>query len=194
MRHSQTIDISTFLVCAYFHAKFSRFSHWIYPCFIIWGLDRLIRVIRLLLFNSEHMMNATAELLSDDLVRLRFQRPPYFRWAPGQTAYLTIPSVSRLPFEAHPFTIASFDFNHFEVPGKKGRQQKPTQINQAEQSLGCSTPLWNEVVFFINVRKGFTARLKEAVVKSDKIEVFMDGPYGYSPDLGSYDTSVLIAG
>jgi len=140
-------------------------------------------------------MDATAELLSDDFVRLRLHRPSHFHWTPGQTAYLIMPSVSRLPFEAHPFTIASFNSNIFDVPEEqKPRGEKSTQFSLAEHALGSSVPFWKEVVFFINVRSGFTARLKEAALKGDKLKVFIDGPYGPSPNLGSYDTSVLIAG
>jgi ferric-chelate reductase len=142
------------------------------------------------------MMNATAELLSEDFVRLRLHPPSYFRWAPGQSAYLIIPSVSRLPFEAHPFTISSIDSNHSDVLDElEPRDQQPnTQISFAGPVLGSSAQFWNELVFFINVRKGFTARLKEAALRGDKVKVFIDGPYGPSPNLGSYDTSVLIAG
>jgi hypothetical protein len=177
----------------------ARFAYWIYPCFIIWGLDRLTRILRLVVFNfrrkSDSMMDATTELLSDDFVRLRFHRPSHFHWAPGQTAYLIMPSVSRLPFEAHPFTIASFDSDLFSVlEEQKPQSEKPTQTSLAERSLGSSAPFWKEVVFFINVRKGFTARLKEAALKGDKVKVLLDGPYGPSPNMGSYDTCVLIAG
>jgi NAD(P)H-flavin reductase len=106
-----------------------------------------------------------------------------------------MPSVSRLPFEAHPFTIASFDSNLFPtLKDQKAQGEKPTQVSSAERGLGSSAPFWKEVVFFINVRKGFTARLKEAALKGDKVKVSLDGPYGSSFDLGSYDTSVLIAG
>ncbi|KAG1768915.1 ferric reductase NAD binding domain-containing protein [Suillus placidus] len=192
----------TFLIGAYFHAQDFQFGFWIYPCFIIWGLDRLIRFLRLVVFNHSYFgfksgstMDATAELLSDDFVRLRFHRPSHFHWTPGQTAYLIIPSVSRLPFEAHPFTIASFNSTLFDVP----KEQKPTsekydEISLAEGNLGSSAPFWKELVFFVNVREGFTARLKDAALKGDKVKVFVDGPYGPSPNLGSYDTSVLVAG
>ncbi|KAG2095889.1 ferric reductase NAD binding domain-containing protein [Suillus discolor] len=194
--------VSIFLIGAYIHTQDSDVAFWIYPCFVIWGLDRLIRTLRLVVFNHSYFgfrsgstMDATAELLSDDFVRLRFHRPSHFHWTPGQTAYLIMPSVSRLPFEAHPFTIASFNSTLFDVP----KEQKPTsekcaEISLAEGNLGSSAPFWKELVFFINVREGFTARLKDAALKGDKVKVFVDGPYGPSPNLGSYDTSVLIAG
>lgn len=187
-----------FLIGAYVHTQNFSVAFWIYPCFVIWGLDRLIRVIRLVVFNHSYfglrsgsMMDATAEFLSGDFVRLRLHRPSHFHWAPGQTAYLIMPSVSRLPFEAHPFTIASLNSTLFDVP----EEQEPTSEKCAEIDLAKGVaPSWKELVFFINVRKGFTARLKDAALKGDKIKVFVDGPYGPSPNLGSYDTSVLIAG
>ncbi|KAH7890610.1 ferric reductase NAD binding domain-containing protein [Phlebopus sp. FC_14] len=183
-----------FLVCSYVHTQYASMTYWVYPCFVIWGLDRLIRVIRLVLFNhlyfgfsSGSKMDATIELLSEDVVRLHFHRPPHFHWTPGQTAYLIMPTVSRVPFEAHPFTIASFDSNLFE-----SIEEDRTSLE--ERGLGSSLPFWKEVVFFINVREGFTARLKEAALRGRKVKVLLDGPYGPTPDLGSYNTSVLIAG
>ncbi|KAG2151488.1 ferric reductase NAD binding domain-containing protein [Suillus clintonianus] len=194
--------VLTFLVGAYFHTQNDTMTQWIVPCFGIWGLDRFIRALRLVVFNHSYFgfksgitMDATAELLSDDFVRLRFHRPSHFHWTPGQTAYLIMPSVSRLPFEAHPFTIASVNSAVFDVPEEqKPASEKYTQISLAEGDLGSSAPFWKELVFFINVRQGFTARLKDAASKGDKVKVFVDGPYGPSPNLGSYDTSVLIAG
>lgn len=191
---------STFLVGAYFHTQEFADTFWIYPCFIIWGLDRLIRFLRLVAFNHSYFgfksgstMDATAELLSDDFVRLRFHRPSHFHWTPGQTAYLIMPSVSRLPFEAHPFTIASFNSTLFDVPATP-TSEKSAATCVAERNIGSSASFWKELVFFINVREGFTARLRDAALKGDKVKVFVDGPYGPSPNLGSYDTSVLVAG
>jgi predicted ferric reductase len=119
-------------------------------------------------------MDATTEMLSEDVVRLSLRRTPHFHWSPGQTAYLIMPSVSTLPFEAHPFTIASFD---------------PSLM-----STGSSAPFCNELVFSVNVQGGFTKKLTEVAAKKETVKVFVDGPYGPSPDLGSYDTSVLVAG
>ncbi|KAF8838286.1 hypothetical protein BDN67DRAFT_907648 [Paxillus ammoniavirescens] len=191
--------VTIFLVCAYIHGQDNEYGYWIYPCFAIWGSDRLLRVVRLIVFNHSYFgfrsgstMDATAELLSEDFVRLRFHRPPHFHWTPGQAAYLILPSVSRLPFEAHPFTIASFDSDLFNSVAEENDESN--QRSLAKHALGSSTPFWKEIVFFINIRGGFTVRLKEAALTGQKLKVFVDGPYGPSPDLGSYDTSVLIAG
>lgn len=158
----------------------------------MWGLDRFIRVLRLVVFNHSYFglksgsgtMDATTELLSDHFVRLTLRRPPHFHWSPGQTAYLIVPAVSTLPFEAHPFTIASFDSSLLSEE-MKGADQK---------TLGDNDSYWKELVFLINVREGFTKRLKEVAAVKGTVKAFVDGPYGLSPDLQQYDTSVLIAG
>lgn len=127
-------------------------------------------------------MDATLEPLSPNFLRLRLRRPPHFHWSPGQTAYLIMPSVSTIPFEAHPFTIASIDTTGEVTPASD------------KESLGETEPYWKELVFFINVHGGFTKKLGDVAQKGEKIKVFVDGPYGKSPDLTYYDTSVLIAG
>lgn len=132
-------------------------------------------------------MDASVELLSPHFVRLRLRRPPHLQWSPGQTAYLIMPGVSTIPFEAHPFTIASLDTAHDET-------QEDIYAISKEGSLGESEPYWKELVFFINVRNGFTKKLSDAAERGDKVKVFVDGPYGNPPDLMDYDTSVLIAG
>ena len=94
-------------------------------------------------------MNATAELLSCQmtLFRLRLPSPSYFHWAPRQTAYLIIPSASRLPSDAHPFTIASIDSKQFHVL----EEQEPRLLRLASRNpfAVSSTPFWKELVFFI---------------------------------------------
>lgn len=137
-------------------------------------------------------MDATIELLSENVVRLRLCRPPHFHWSPGQAAYLIMPSVSTLPFEAHPFTIASLDSSLLSTTMPEG-QPGSDEIDEV-QVLGSSAPFWKELVFLINVHEGFTKKLKEVAARKGQVKVFVDGPYGPSPDLGCYDTSVLVAG
>ena len=90
-----------------------------------------------------------------------------------------MPSVSDLPFEAHPFTIASIDTI---ADGKEMSDSNPIR------------PYWKELVFFIDVHQGFTKKLNKIAAKGGMVKTFVDGPYGHSPDLSIYNTSVLIAG
>lgn len=131
-------------------------------------------------------MDASVELLPPNFVRLRLRRPRNFRWSPGQAAYLIMPDVSTIPFEAHPFTIASVD-----TTGDGTRRDAPTTV---KEGFAETEPYWKELVFFINVHDGFTRKLRDVAEKGGKAKVFVDGPYGKPPDLTSYDTSLLIAG
>ncbi|KAI0777446.1 iron reductase [Trametes elegans] len=188
----------------YFHANSERAGSYIWPSFLVWGLDRIIRLARLVYYNHLYFgisscanpkrLDASAELLSPHFVRLHLKRPPHFTWTPGQTAFLTMPGVSGFPLEAHPFTIASVD-SRYQLDGA----QTPCVPSDAEKSVGAgeegdATPYWEELVFLINVREGFTRRLAAIAAKDERTTVLVDGPYGFSPDLDNDDTVVLVAG
>ncbi|KAF7980574.1 hypothetical protein HWV62_37747 [Athelia sp. TMB] len=163
---------------------------YIWPCFVIWGFDRLVRGLRVLLFaatspptptpgpdaekHQHHIPSAAAsarlEPVSPSLVRLTLPRPRLFHWAAGQSVFLTVPGLSKFSHEAHPFTIASVE--------------------------GDGTQ--DELVFFIDVRSGFTKRLAtHALSNKDapmSAKVYVDGPYGSVPDMRSFDVCILLAG
>ncbi|KAG6370004.1 putative ferric/cupric reductase [Boletus reticuloceps] len=163
----------------------TNFTYYIWTSFIIWAADRLIRTSRLIYFNLAYfrpsqrhsILDATTELLSDSLVRVRFRRPNTFHWSPGQFAYLIMPSVSRLPFEAHPFSIASVDSVLFAPDTTVGGDSNG-----------------KELAFFIGVKSGFTRRLKDVAARGERVKVYIDGPYGEIVNLSCYDTSLLITG
>lgn len=192
---SRSGECPTFLILL--HSLTSAFSvtYWFWASFLIWGLDRLIRLVRLVAFNHSYFgfkkgsgtMDASVELLSPHLVRLRLHRPPHLHWSPGQAAYLIMPGVSTIPFEAHPFTIASVDTTGDATRGNHASTREKRVPSQTE-------PSWNELMFFINVHSGFTRKLRDVAEKGGKAKVFVEGPYGESPDLTAYGTSVLIAG
>lgn len=141
---------------------------------MVWGIDQFLRLCRVIWHStvgkSEKTNDALVELLTDDFIRLTLRRRA-ITWKPGQHAYIIIPTVSKLPFEAHPFTIASI----------------PEVVNDQND---------RDLVFLIRARSGFTGRLgKQAVVDSpSRVSAFIDGPYGCPPNLRIYSTCVLIAG
>ncbi|KAG8221469.1 hypothetical protein J3R82DRAFT_1676 [Butyriboletus roseoflavus] len=89
-----------------------------------------------------------------------------------------MPSVSLLPFEAHPFSIASVDSVLFAPDSK----------------VAEDTSYGKELVFFIGVKNGFTRRLKNVAARRERVKVYIDGPYGEGVNLGCYNTSLLIVG
>lgn len=162
---------------------------------MFWALDRFMRVARIVVCNHLYcgfsrrarLQDAATELLSDDFVRVRVRRPPHFQWSPGQTAYLIMPSVSKFPLEAHPFSISTIDsvlFNPFTRDS--ARNGEVGAIEHAAQ--------WKELVFLINVRGGFTKRLRDVAAQNQTVKLFIDGPYGSAPDMRAYDTCIFVAG
>jgi ferric-chelate reductase len=143
-----------------------RYDHFLWPTFLVWGMDRLLR-LGWIIVNSRGS-KASIELLGNDTVRLTMKRN--MKWKAGQHAYITVPSVSRLPLESHPFTIAST-----AGPNSKGE---------------------NTLMFLIRQRNGFTNHLlaRARSCPGDQLNVYIDGPYGSPPDLKRFTTCILIAG
>ncbi|RPD56511.1 hypothetical protein L226DRAFT_456483 [Lentinus tigrinus ALCF2SS1-7] len=187
------------LLGGYFHANMLKQGTYVWPSFLIWGLDRFIRFARVVYYNHLYFgfsskadqLDASVELLSPHFVRLHIHRPPHFNWTPGQTAYLAMPSVSGNPLEMHPFTIASVD-SHYQLAGVK--TPATGDVEKKFSEANDVAPYWKELVFLINVREGFTKRLAGIAETEGKVKVLIDGPYGFSPNLDHDDTVVLIAG
>ena len=146
---------------------------------ILWGLDHFIRLTRFAVINfgylnpwssnnSKKELDAVVEVLSPRFLRVTLHRSTYFHWRPGQSAYLSFPSVSTLPFESHPFTISTID-DGFTSAGSM-------------------------LVFFLRVRTGFTQKLFQKASSDQTCKVFLNGPYGSPPPLVGYQTVILIAG
>ncbi|THV04056.1 hypothetical protein K435DRAFT_774561 [Dendrothele bispora CBS 962.96] len=176
-----------------------NYGAYVWPCFLIWGLDRIIRAVRLVLFNHSYFgfgsgsgsgtLDATTELLSPSLVRITMKRPGHFHWTPGQYAYLVTPGVSLLPFEGHPFTIVSHDSR---MSSKEISMN--AESSQTADAASSATPFWKELVFLVDVQKGYTKRLAEVAARKETIKAYIDGPYGRRLHLDSVDAIVLIAG
>jgi ferric-chelate reductase len=133
-----------------------------------WIADRALRWLRLLLINTGRSIpvKAVPEHIADNAIRLSLPNRR-IRWSPGQHVFLTLPGVSAVPFESHPFTISSI------------RDDK----NQ-------------ELVFTIRAMDGFTRRLYAHAVENpgQSVTVLVDGPYGTPPAVNTFSTVVLLAG
>ncbi|THG95747.1 hypothetical protein EW145_g7903, partial [Phellinidium pouzarii] len=185
------------LVCVYFHVRaFPPFVEYVWPAFIVWGLDRLLRFARVMYIyilstrSSINPDNAQLELLSSDAVRVTVRVPSsrLLAWKPGQHAFLTIPSVSRSPLEAHPFTIASLDSDSADGRG-----------------AGAGTDSEMDMTFIVRARTGFTRRLFDYADRAHakasaaggagecRVRAYVDGPYGSSSDANVFPNVILVA-
>lgn len=141
---------------------------------MLFALDRVLRAGRVFWNNGQwrrknrHHLAASVELLTGNTIRLSMRRP--LTWKPGQHIFLILPTLSTLPIEAHPFSIASI----------------PVSSNESEDQ---------EVVLLIRARAGLTRRLRDFAESGvTTLPALLDGPYGYPPNLRRFSTCVLIAG
>jgi NAD(P)H-flavin reductase len=157
-------------------------------------LDRILRLVRILWNNRRALspsatdvklpLAATADLLSPAMVRVTMKRN--MCWKPGQSVLLTMPTVSAMPYEAHPFTICNIPRN--------------TSLEEKLHGSKMSAKGENDLVFLIKVRNGFTKRLHDSVEQLRDVDgkaafpVHIDGPYGSPPDVNVYEHVILIAG
>ncbi|KAF8164042.1 hypothetical protein K438DRAFT_2067751 [Mycena galopus ATCC 62051] len=202
-----------FLGGAYYHANNSDLGYYIWPSFLVWGLDRFLRFIRIFFINGGYLtllntktssaLRAKIEVISPQFLRVTVRRPDYFRWSPGQLAYLSIPSASGVPWEAHPFTIASIDgdispakeqegASRQDLSSEKGEPIEP-EMAAAENlaPLGYSKRL----VFLLRVHNGFTKRLFHAAsAHDDTLNAYIDGPYCSPPSVRGFETVLLFGG
>jgi len=151
----------------------SSFGYYIWPTWVVWGFDRVLRLARYFIINiyfKPQHSEGTVSLITSDSLRLTLTRRFPLGWKPGQHAFLAFPTISTVPVESHPFTIASI----------------PSDDLKEEQSL----------VFIIKRRDGLTRNLFDYAAAGNgvKVPVYIDGPYGAPPDLAPYLTCILVAG
>ncbi|KAJ7083231.1 iron reductase [Mycena epipterygia] len=207
------IFVLIFLCGGYYHANNGGLGYYIWPSLLLWGFDRFLRFIRIFLVNGGYStlfntkasspLRAQVEVICPQFLRVTLRRPDHFKWAPGQLAYLSIPSVSAKPWEAHPFTIASID----------GDIPRPTdsQLSSRDESFDkensvesvavtaetLSAPGYSKkLVFLLRVHTGFTKRLLAAASTStnETFGAYVDGPYCLPPSVRGFGTVLLLCG
>lgn len=132
---------------------------------ILWSLDRAAGLARIAYGYACVREAATVEIIDNDVLRVTVPVP--FKWKAGTHAYLSIPSVSELPWEQHPFTFANV----------------PT----------CDST--SNAVFLMRVHGGFTRRLRNALDSTaQEFPAAVEGPYGEPMRADKYDSLLCIAG
>ncbi|KAJ7430521.1 ferric reductase like transmembrane component-domain-containing protein [Mycena galericulata] len=208
-----------FLCGAYYHAnniEFSNitFGYYLWPSLMVWGLDRFLRFIRIFFINGGYLtlfntkksqpLRAQIEVISPQFLRVTLRRPDQFRWTPGQLAYLSIPSVSAMPWEAHPFTIASIDT---DIPrATESERSSPVDEKGSFETAIASTETVSQpgysrkIIFLLRVHDGFTKRLLQAASSNPSTDndksfgAYIDGPYCSPPSVRGFGTVLLFCG
>jgi ferric-chelate reductase len=169
----------------------SSYGSYIWPALLLMGIDRVLRVLRLVVCNFGYIagkrrteLDAQVDVLSPDFMRISLTRPQHVNWSPGQSAYISMPGIA--PFQFHPFTISTVDVR--AIPLGKYATDTQTQAAYSGRRDG------QRLAFLVRVRKGFTASLYRNAQENKGLKVLFDGPYGSPPVLKGYGTVILIAG
>ncbi|GJN79677.1 hypothetical protein PLIIFM63780_003195 [Purpureocillium lilacinum] len=167
----------------------------------IWVLDRLIRVIRIILF---HPRSWAADCLatynpSSNIVRLVVPvNKSAYKVKPGTFFYLMILDDSR-PWESHPFTVA---YVSSEYSAKSLSEQAPLLDSNDDLAQGGEDDLPQPskpcMTFLIRPYDSQTRRLQELAASElsspAPLRVMVDGPYGHSQAFAEYDHVLFIVG
>ncbi|KAJ7665880.1 ferric reductase like transmembrane component-domain-containing protein [Mycena polygramma] len=205
------------LGAGFYHVNNNGLGYYIWPSLMVWGLDRFLRFIRIFVVNGGYLtllktkasrdLGANIEVISSDFLRVTVRRPDHFRWSPGQLAYLSIPSVSAMPWEAHPFTIASIDG---DIPRATDSQlaSRDDSLFEKDSVQSVTIPVDNsspspsgynkKLVFLLRVHDGFTKRLLHAATSTSTSDqtfgAYVDGPYCAPPSVRGFNTVLLLGG
>ena len=138
----------------------------------IWGADRLIRLVRLVLNSVSN--SAKLYPLANGGTRIVVQKgPAWLSVASGQHAFLWIPGIKT--FEMHPFTIASV------------KHDTETCLRKANGA----------VEFVVASYDGFTKALHDYAVRhgpAASVRASVEGPYGKFTDTRNFGRVVFVAG
>ncbi|KAJ7577070.1 hypothetical protein C8J56DRAFT_972236, partial [Mycena floridula] len=197
-----------FILSGYYHSNGLQQGFYVWPAILLWALDRFLRLARMIIFNWGYFNplskgvpenhQASVDVLSPHFLRVTMRRPEYIRWAPGQSVYLTIPSLA--PLQAHPFTICTVDSPANSASataitaGSAGSGSEKSPNSSSVENLAGK-----KLVFLVRVRNGFTRKLLNKVEdgvegKSKEMKILLDGPYSSPPALLGFDRILLIAG
>ncbi|KAI0368123.1 hypothetical protein BV20DRAFT_999348 [Pilatotrama ljubarskyi] len=168
---SHVVLILIFLITVHIHCIPVKCDLYVWPVWILWGFDRLLRGSRYLLFNiimKPENPNARIECIGAEGLRVTLRRRIPGGWKAGQHVFLAFP---KLGIESHPFTIG----------------------NVYERQEGSDEA---EMMFIIRTQGGQTRLLMDlaAPLGSCEIKALFDGPYGHPEDIRPFSTCVFVAG
>ncbi|KAH3686619.1 hypothetical protein WICPIJ_002418 [Wickerhamomyces pijperi] len=162
-----------FIAMMWYHCNIMGWMGWIYATIVIWGYDRIVRFVSVLMNGGVKPCKLTK--LNDELIRVVVEAPNSEResiWHSGAFAYLYFLDLKLRFYQSHPFSVM--------------RSQRVKDRN-------C-------FVFVIQVKRGITKKLLQVLdsshVTSDSkyVNVLMEGPYGAYKPLNQHDQYIFIAG
>ncbi|KAK5418691.1 hypothetical protein LTR06_002441 [Exophiala xenobiotica] len=163
---------------------------------IFWAAFRTWRFATLL-FRSfgTAVSKVKVELLPGGAVKLNISSPRPWKYRPGQSLYLTIPSIGL--WTAHPFSVA---WSGVEQPLSRNdsiktvKEKAPVVSSRVVEMI--ETQGEQTMSLIVKKHRGLTRKLWERAEKASSpltLNAYIEGPYGTERSLSSYGTVMLFA-
>lgn len=162
---------------------------WIMAVVILWLLDRLARVVRLMYANwsDKGFTTALCEAMPCDVTRVTIRLPRYMDIEPGTHAYLRFWGINS--WESHPFSVAWVEHETTNTLPIAAEKEPLNAVDRANA--------YTNVSFIIGAHTGMTRKLFNTAnrsVRGIRIKAALEGPYAGHHSLDSYGHAVLFAG
>ncbi|CAK9439641.1 uncharacterized protein LODBEIA_P37410 [Lodderomyces beijingensis] len=152
------------LVGTWYHLVDMGYIQMVYPVIAVWGVDRLVRVGRLVAFGFPR---AEVTLMAEDTLRLVVPKPKYWHSIPGGHAFVHFIKPACF-WQSHPFTFTNSVENSDSI------------VFYSKVKKGMTNRLYKQLV--------------GAPGRRGTIRVGVEGPYGEATPAKYADSAVFIAG
>ncbi|KAF1937043.1 ferric-chelate reductase [Clathrospora elynae] len=198
----------------YYHVEIFTNGEWnifIWPCLVIWVLDRVMRLGRILAFNR-NPFNTKATVSYDpssNLVRMDVNGSKnLIAPKPGTYYYIYVLDDLLYTHQSHPFTLAyvtSDTYTSSVTPlSPLASELSPFRVSSSISTESseynvllppsASKPSSN-LVFLIRPYNGFTSRLRShCLLHPKKLRVLIEGPYGHNVSLHNFPSVLFVVG
>lgn len=147
------------------HVRTFGWTYWIYWSCALWALERAHRIYKI---STNGLCQAEIEIVGPNLLMLNVPKPSGWRDHPAQYGfvYFLLPSIF---WQSHPFTISSTE-SHLKIVllVKDGATH--------------------------NVYRAALQRAQGECAKVATLPIFIEGPYGVSPDLSRFENVLFVGG
>ncbi|KAI9860895.1 MAG: hypothetical protein M1813_005573 [Trichoglossum hirsutum] len=167
--------------------------HYIWAAVFLWGLERIIRLGRILYRNVARNGSTTVSVqaLPGEACRVTLDMPRPWAFKPGCHVYLYLPSIAL--WQSHPFSVAWGE----EIPDLS-QDEENEKLPSTVHDLNLPQRSRAAISLVIHKRTGMTAKLYDRAKVSPNgcftVRGFAEGPYGGHESLHSYGTVVMFAG
>jgi predicted ferric reductase len=194
----------------YYHVEIFTKGEWnifIWPCLVIWILDRVLRAGRAIAFNR-HIWNTKAIVSYNSVSNLvRMDVDGSKNWIKPQAGmyyYVHVLDDILYAHQNHPFTLAyvSPDLNTPSSTPLSPLTTRPSphrtdssQSSESDALLTSAKSTSSNLIFLIRPYDGFTSRLKSyCLLHPAKLRVLIEGPYGHSEPFHLFPNVLFIVG